>query len=64
MKTKHFFEIVEDIENEGFDYYINGYTHPDSISNDADENCLKFKKLWEQVLPLLKEMEELVKDNK
>lgn len=65
MKVKYFYfyDIIDAIENEGFDYFINGYSHPDSISIDADNNCLNFKQLWEQVLPLLEEMQTLIKKN-
>lgn len=59
---KHFEDIKDQVENEGLDYFLLNYASPSSISNKADEKCLKFKKLWIKILPDLQRLDDLINE--
>lgn len=60
MKIKTMKNIAEYVENEGLDYFLTSYASPDIISDTAEPDALKFKQIWQEVLPLLSQLEELL----
>lgn len=64
MKMKKMWEIAAKVgEEEGFGYFLTGWGSPDTISDDAEPAALRFRELWENVLPMLEEMEALIDDS-
>lgn len=60
---KRFEDVVDKIEDEGLEYFLLEYSRPSEISRKADEKCLKFKKIWERILPDLEELQKLIIDS-
>jgi hypothetical protein len=50
------------VKDEGLMYFLTGYADPSIIPSNADVECLRFKELWEQVLPLLYELGEIANE--
>lgn len=60
MNVKKMWEIAAKVDAEGFGYFLTGWGSPDLISDDAEPAALRFRELWENVLPMLEEMEALI----
>lgn len=60
---KKMWEIAAKVDAEGFGYFLTGWGSPDTISDDAEPAALRFRELWENVLPMLEEMEALIDDS-
>lgn len=60
-KIRNISDLRAKVADEGLDYFLTSWAKPDVIADDADSECLKFRQLWEEVLPLLNQLENLSK---
>lgn len=62
MKYDNMRDIGERVEQEGLAYFLLDYMHPHDIPDASTPSALEFKRLWNEVLPLLEKMRGLLSE--